>query len=209
MSKDDSKEDRVTRIENLKRQVEKLVDGEIVSYSSEYCSLETEEMFWEYVNAFEKVFENKHGDNISVFDTLTECGVVLPHPDELNDEQLTKKLWEAIWALSLLGTYFYSTDHLSDREFYEDLWHELLREEYVPLPNDPSYACHLDIIGSGSMEDNRLYLKYYADEDERRTWANDFPEDDIPEHEDPPYDRDRHLPKRPGIETEIDSFSEH
>ena len=40
-----------------------------------------------------------------------------------------------------------------------------------------------------------LYLKYYADDDFRRQWHNDWPSDPIPAHEDPPYDRDRLLPK--------------
>ena len=40
-----------------------------------------------------------------------------------------------------------------------------------------------------------LYLKYYADDDFRQTWQQDFPSDPIPKHEDPPYDRDGLLPK--------------
>ena len=32
--------------------------------------------------------------------------------------------------------------------------------------------------------------------EERAHWHESFPEDLIPDHEDPPYDRDRHLPKR-------------
>jgi hypothetical protein len=38
-------------------------------------------------------------------------------------------------------------------------------------------------------------LKYYADEDARRDWLKDFPDYDIPVHENPPYDRDRDLPQ--------------
>lgn len=37
-------------------------------------------------------------------------------------------------------------------------------------------------------------MKYYADEETRRQWKNDFPDYEMPEHEDPPYDRDRLLP---------------
>ena len=40
-----------------------------------------------------------------------------------------------------------------------------------------------------------LYLKYYADEDWRQQWMADFPDYDLPAHENPPYDRDRHLPR--------------
>ena len=56
-------------------------------------------------------------------------------------------------------------------------------------------AWHIQLLSSGSDEDNYLYLKYYADDDWRRQWHKDFPSDPIPEHEELPYDRDRLLPK--------------
>jgi hypothetical protein len=55
----------------------------------------------------------------------------------------------------------------------------------------------IDLTGSGSDEDNHVYLRYYADEKYRRDWANDWPDDTVPEHEDPPFDRDRYLPQSP------------
>jgi hypothetical protein len=51
------------------------------------------------------------------------------------------------------------------------------------------------LLGGGSEEDNQLYLKYYADDDWRQHWHEDWPDDLIPAHQDPPYDRDRLLPK--------------
>jgi hypothetical protein len=51
------------------------------------------------------------------------------------------------------------------------------------------------LTGSGSTEDTDLYLKYYASEDLRRQWAADFPGDEMPEHEEPPFDRDCYLPQ--------------
>ena len=36
--------------------------------------------------------------------------------------------------------------------------------------------------GSGSDEDNQLYLKYYADEEWRERWHKDWPNDVIPPH---------------------------
>ena len=58
------------------------------------------------------------------------------------------------------------------------------------FPENPSYAYMIDLTGSGSDEDNQTYLKYYADEEHRRQWAHDWPDDPLPEHEDPPFDRD-------------------
>jgi hypothetical protein len=75
------------------------------------------------------------------------------------------------------------------------LWHDFLREEgFVPVV-DGQGAYHLDIIGSGCEEDTLTYLKYYADEKERKDWAQECPDWEIPEVAQVPYDRDRHLPQ--------------
>jgi hypothetical protein len=74
------------------------------------------------------------------------------------------------------------------------LWSNDLREEIPAMPFDEYSAWHIDLIGSGSDEDTYLWMKYYADDDTRRDWPKDFADYEMPEHEDPPYDRDRHLP---------------
>lgn len=53
------------------------------------------------------------------------------------------------------------------------------------------------MIGGGSEEDNQIYLRYYATEDERADWKRQFPEDELPSRAKPPYDRDRLLPQEP------------
>jgi hypothetical protein len=138
-------------------------------------------------------FDN--AESKALFDALIEAGVALPRPQELDDTQITGKLWEVIHAMAGLGAFLHSTDHLSDRELYADLWREALREPGILLPDHLDYAWHIDLIGSGSEEDNLLRLKYYADEEERRQWREDWPDDVIPDHEEPPYDRDRLLPQ--------------
>ena len=65
------------------------------------------------------------------------------------------------------------------------------------FPEKPSYAYVIDLTGSGSDEDNHIYLKYYADEKARVKWGHDWPGDKIPKREDPPFDRDRFLPESP------------
>ncbi len=79
--------------------------------------------------------------------------------------------------MASLGAYLLHTNHLSDRELYEYLYHDGLREEAVLFPENPSYAYMIDLTGSGSEEDNQIYLKYYADEEHRRQWAHDWPDD--------------------------------
>ncbi|HZS08306.1 MAG TPA: hypothetical protein VFD58_25960 [Blastocatellia bacterium] len=188
--KEQQQEDPEVRIEKLKKEAEELTGGQMKTMNSGDLPEEIELAFWEHVVAFEKTAWTQ------TFDALQEAGITLPQPDELDDARLKYKLWEAINGLTMLGVELSHTDHLSDRELYADLWHDLLREEMVLQPDNPAYACYLDVIGSGSEEDNFVYLKYYADDEYRQHWAKDFPGDPIPDRETPPFDRDRHLPKR-------------
>lgn len=144
--------------------------------------------FLKHVAAFERE------EPRALLGVLSKTGVALPPPDELNDSQVSATLWDVINALALLGAFLHYTDHLSDRELYTELWSDVLREPTVLMPDDPDFACHIDMIGSGSEEHNFLYLKYYADERERQLWLEDF-KDPLPEPEKPPYDRDRLLPR--------------
>lgn len=182
-------EDRETRIRKLKLQAEELAGGSMVSIESEDYSPEIEEQFWEHVVAFEQA------ECVPLFDVLVKADISLPPPDELDDSRLAAKLWEVVDGLFLLGAYLEHTDHLSDRELYVYLWSDVLREPATLLPDNPDFSYHIDLTGSGSEEDNLIYLKYYADEDARRQWAKDWPRDVLPDHERLPYDRDRHLPQ--------------
>lgn len=134
----------------------------------------------------------------SLFDLLPKSGVSLPAPDEMEEAQLFAKLWDVIHALAVYRVFLHNTDHLSDRELYTYLWEDQLREPMVLLPENSSYSCHIDVIGSGSEEHTNLWLKYYADKVERQRWLEEWPEwpqDPLPEPEKPLYDRDRRLPR--------------
>lgn len=150
---------------------------------------EIEEQFWEHVDAFDSA------EPRPLSAVLTEAGVVLIPADEIDDAQLGAKLWEIIHALALLGVFLHNTDHLSDRQLYVELWDEISDEPMVLMPDNPDFTSHIDLVGSGSEEHIQLYMKYYADEEARRHWLEDWPEDIMPDHEDPSYDRDRSLPQ--------------
>ena len=180
------------RIEDLKRRAEELCGGQMVTgglddYSSE-VSAEVEEGFWKYVVDYEEAPWTTN------FQQLENAGVSLPAPESLTDEELQAKLWEIIQKLALLRVFISQTDHLSDRELYTHLWTDSLREETKAM-GMAAGAWHIELLGSYSGEDMQLFLKYYADDDFRRQWHKDWPKDSIPAHEDPPYDRDRLLPK--------------
>jgi hypothetical protein len=178
--------DRDIRINELTEQVKDM--GATSFHASEECPPDIEEGFLKSIVDFESAPLSSH------FEQLVSAGVELPPPDSLDDAALYAKLWEVINALAGQETYLYHTNHLSDRQLYEHLWTDSLREETTIMPAGSGWRCHLDLIGSGSEEDIEIGLRYYDSEEERHRWARDFPKDGIPPHEEPPYDRDRHLP---------------
>jgi len=179
------------RIEKLKQEVAELAGGEMISWVNETVPLDLQEQFWRNVLSFEK----NAGDDGSRFvpiEALKEDGVEFPPAGELDDEALAQKLWEVIRAMARRHWYLVHTDHLSDRELYTVLVEDILAEETVKAL--PESSLILDVLGGCSPEDIETALRYYYDEDERRHWAESFPEDEIPEAENLPYERDRHLP---------------
>lgn len=186
-SKPEVKDDREERIKDLKRHAEELCGGEMKVGGLDDYPAEVEEGFWQHVVEYEKAPWTTH------FRQLEEAGV--SSPQSLNDAELTAKLWEVIQKLALLRVFIDQTDHLSDRELYTHLWKDALREETKAMAMAANAAWHIQLLSSGSDEDTRRYLKYYADDDWRRNWHQEFPSFRIPKHVDPPYDRDRLLPK--------------
>src|SRR5688572_11451607 len=180
--------DQEKRLAKLREEVEKL-GGNTMSLESMPADMEEEFL--------RHVLEYESAEPISLLQLLTNSGLEVTAPDELDDEAVTSKLKDIINRMASLGAYLIHTNHLSDRALYEYLYRDGLREEAVLFPENPSYAYMIDLTGSGSDEDNHTYLKYYADEKYRRDWANDWPDDTLPEHENPPFDRDRFLPQSP------------
>jgi hypothetical protein len=178
------------RINELKEEAMELSGGKMLTGGTENLPPEEELKFWERVVAFEK------GPFTTQIEQLKRRGVQLPEPETMDDRQLKAKLWETIGALAEMHTFLHCTDHLSDRELYTRLVRESLREEVPDLPlEDDAGNWEIDMVGSGSEEDARNWLKYYADEDTRAHWLRDFPDYAMPPHEDPPCDRDKDLPE--------------
>ena len=180
--------DQEIRIAKLRAEIEKLGGS---SVSVEDMPADVEEEFLRHVLAYETA------EPISLFKLLENSGLSLTPPSQMSDEVLPNRLKEIIERMAALGAYILHTDHLSDRALYEYLYDDGLREEAVLFPENPSYAYMLDLTGSGSDEDNQTYLMYYADEEHRQQWLTDWPDDLIPEHQNPPFDRDRFLPRSP------------
>lgn len=180
--------DQEERIAKLRQELERL-GGSAMSLEAMPADMEEEFL--------RQVLEYENADPTSLLRLLENTGLDIPPPDQLDDEALTIKLKEIVERMATLGAFLLHTDHLTERELYVYLYHDGLREEAVLFPENASYSYMIDLTGSGSDADNQTYLKYYADEEHRKQWAHDWPDDSLPEHEDPPFDRDRFLPQSP------------
>jgi hypothetical protein len=183
--------DQEIRINELREEARELAGGEITGWESPDIPPDMAEGFWRRVVDFETAPQSCD------FLQLEEMGVSLPAPADITDVELPGKLREIFEKLATVNTFFRCTNHYSDRELYTHLWEESLREIKPIFPPEAEMNCTYDLVSSGSEDDTHAWLKYYADEETRQRWAKDFPGDVVPAHEDPPYDRDRHLPKHP------------
>jgi len=146
--------------------------------------------FLEYMRAGEG-----EGPQTTLMALINAEGLQMPSANELTDEQLSTRLWEMIHAIRKHGALLYSTNHLSDRELYIKLRSETLIEEYPIVPEGFAFGCHIDLLGFGGDEaDDQTYLKYYADENTRQMFAEEF-DVQLPERAKPPFDRDDSLPR--------------
>ena len=187
-AQDEGDVDREIRIERMKRELEDLAGGSMISGAFEQVSPELEEIF------LTKVCEMEKAPWDTNFNRLVQHGFEMTPPAELDDASLHAKLHELIRVLATMRCFLENTDHLSERELYEWLLTDGLREETPDLAQLGG-AWHMSPIGSCDEQDTRIFLKYYASEKERRGWQEEFPGDELPPHCPLPYDRDRNLPR--------------
>ena len=152
---------------------------------------EFKERYEEYARKMDLFME---GPTTTQFEQLLAAGVELPEPDAIADADMRRKLWEVIAGLATLRVYMDHTNHLTDRELYSKLWHEVLRVE-TPAIDEIGFDTHIEPdYPDDAGEGVRVYLTYYADAETRQRWSKDWPDDPMPPHQDPPYDRDDLLP---------------
>jgi hypothetical protein len=142
------------------------------------CDEQLTESFLEHVLRFETA------DYKTVREWLAESGYV-PPPD-VPDDRISSEVCTLLDRLAFLGIVVESGDHLSDRELYDWITRENL-DAHLALLDET--IIHFDVIGSGSDEDNRTYLTYYASEEERARWKADFPDEELPARKAPPHTR--------------------
>jgi len=167
------------RIQQLRQKIRK------VTGQNPDCPPEVEEAF------LERGLDYGTSLKRTLIDLLGESGVDLPRPKKLTDRELTVKLWEVIHALLGQSVVLGNTDHLSDRELYTLLWNETLRQEYIISTH---YPLDIDMTKTGIDDGMSIYLKYYASEEQRRMYADVYPDFEMPEHVEPPRRRDHLIP---------------
>lgn len=175
------------RIEELKARLDAITGNQVKVDCSPNCDPVSFERFIEQVISYklrEAALEEAHRD--LQLDTL-------PCPDQLADPMLTDKLWFLIGQLAGQGTYIYHSDHLTDRELYRVLWRQFSGQ--ISPRRTVDHTLRFDVLSGNTDEDTFNYLMYYACDAERARWIEDFPDYNLPPHADPPYERDRHLPR--------------
>lgn len=184
-----SEPDQEERIRELEERVGEL--GGMTGF--EDCDLDPDlkESFLQNVFAMEEAGWSRPED------LLAEGGVEITPPGDVSDEDMPQKLRELVHAMALHNMFLENTDHLSDRELYTKLVQDHLHEETMLGPRKPvrGFNFIIDMVGSGSDEHTALLFRYYLEGEMRESWLMDMPDEDWPEKEDPPYDRDRFLPK--------------
>ena len=189
--------DHEERIKKLRAEVKKIGGGELLDNLPADLSADAEERFLQNVVRFHD------REPTTVLQLLANAGFEFVAPDQLDDETIAVKLKETTERIGTYGIYLRHTDHLSDRELYKFLA-KCFTEEVVLFPEDPASAYVIDVIGN-SLKDAQTFLTYYATRFERKQFAKQF-RVPLPQHKDPPFDRDRFLPKAPEPQGSIVKF---
>ena len=98
-------------------------------------------------------------------------------PSELDDRQLPGRLWEWLYAAAARRFFFWSTDHLSDRELYTLLWERWLDEPTADIPPEAqtNTTTIISEFNARGMTHEEIYLCYYADEADQALWHSTDP----------------------------------
>lgn len=187
---DDEREiERRMNVHRLKNEAKEIVGGEMTVFESDAAPAEVLEEFWKHVVEFERA------PLVTTHQKLEAAGLPMPPDSQLSDEALHTRLWQIIEWLAARQTFLYDTDHLSDRELYRYLREEGFTEPIPDLSPQSMMRHHLSPIGSGNEKDTWINFRFYADEDSRRSWMEQFPDYEMPPREPAPYNRDHLLPQ--------------
>ena len=113
---------------------------------------------WNRFEAFEQAeIEGRFTTNLA---QLAALGVEVPPPHALDDPSLPKVLWEIILGLARCHVFLLSTDHLDDRQLYEELWTKYLHQ---PVADVAPTVLHLLGLEPGAEMAGRILHELFVD----------------------------------------------
>lgn len=114
-----------------------------------------------------------------------------PRPGALGDEDLHEILGDVLRKLYQQRIVLDFTEHLSDRELYCLIYRDILPAREKKIDSKTNYL-HWDCAGANGDPD--VWLRYYASEEDRESWAETYHQP-LPPRERPPFPR--RLPHEP------------
>ena len=107
--------------------------------SSDYPA-EMRESDLEDIRQFESV-----GSGISLFEGLQQRGMVLPHPEGLDEAQSKRKVLEVLGALADLRIFLIGFEKMSAQQLYATLWNQTLWEACYVRKRNPWAITMIDL----------------------------------------------------------------
>ncbi|MEM9351460.1 MAG: hypothetical protein AAGA92_00445 [Planctomycetota bacterium] len=176
--------DHLLRNAQLRDALEPLYDESIVRVNVSRMTTSSENAF------LESMLEWERAPILPICDWFSPR-LELPPPQELADHELAVLLHQTIGRLFEEHVVLDFTDHLSDRELYRILFRDILPAQEKRIKRSKSYL-HWDCANTD--DDPTTWLRYYASEEDRESWARETGEE-LPPVDQPPYRR--RLPRAP------------
>ena len=162
----------------LRDQIDPLYDESIGRVNVEKMSLRSENEF------LESMIEWEHAPMLPISQWFSP-ELILEHPDTLNKQALAEELYTLIFKLFEQGIVLEFTGHLSEYQLYVVIYRDILSSVEKML-NRKNNFLHWDCADTSG--DPETWLTYYATDEERVMWQEEFNEF-IPPHQEPPFRR--------------------
>ena len=179
-----SEVDDLLRNAQLRDALEPLYDESIGRVNAELMTTSSENDF------LQSMLEWERAPILPIYQWF-EPELRLPTPDSLDEDRLQDVLNKIIDQLYDKHIVLDFTDHLTDRELYCLITRDILPAHEKRIQRQSNYL-HWDCANTDGDPD--IWLRYYASEPERQSWAEET-QGYLPQGENPPYERD--LPRAP------------
>jgi uncharacterized Zn-finger protein len=170
-----------------KRRMKSDLDFEAPDLDDELLELESE--------SYTDQTENGRSGNVNIFQQLKKCCACPPAPDSLDDWEFAEQLNKLVDDLADLNVFLVHTDHLSDKRLYKLLWKNELKRPYSNETKKDDAPLVLDMCPDDDPKEVNNWLSYYADDEQRKAWAEEHSDKKLPLCKKLPYKRDENLPQ--------------